>query len=163
MLIAARALLGVAGATLAPSTLSLLRTMFADPRQRTLAIAVWISSFQAGGAVGPLLGGTLLEWFWWGSVFLLAVPVMALLLLLGPILLPEFRNPDAGRLDLVSAALSVVAVLAVIYGLKQVAQDGLERWSLLSILAGLAIGMVFLRRQRTLADPLIDLRLFSNA
>src|SRR6266542_4226983 len=119
MLIAARALLGVAGATVAPSTLSLIRNMFLDPRQRTVAISVWITSFSVGGAIGPLAGGVLLEWFWWGSVFLLAVPVMALLLVLGPILLPEFRDPQAGRLDLVSAGMSRVAVLAVVWGLKQ--------------------------------------------
>jgi DHA2 family multidrug resistance protein-like MFS transporter len=122
LLIAARALLGLAGATLAPSTLSLLRTMFPDPRQRSVAIAVWISSFSAGGAVGPLLGGVMLELFWWGSVFLLAVPVMALLLGLGPLLLPEYRNLAAGRLDLPSAAMSLAAVLLAIYGLKQVAR-----------------------------------------
>src|SRR5687767_3051357 len=90
MLIVSRALLGISGATIAPSTLSLIRNMFHDPRQRTLAIGVWISSFSAGAAIGPLLGGVLLEYFWWGSVFLLAVPVMAILLVLGPILLPEF-------------------------------------------------------------------------
>src|SRR5215213_2460128 len=106
MLIASRALLGVAGATLAPSTLSLIRTMFLDPHQRTVAIGVWITSFSAGAVIGPPLGGVLLEFFWWGSVFLLALPVMALLLVLGPILLPEYRDPEAGRLDLVSAALS---------------------------------------------------------
>jgi DHA2 family multidrug resistance protein-like MFS transporter len=159
-LIAARALLGVAGATLAPSTLSLIRSMFADPRQRTLAISIWISSFSAGGAVGPLLGGVLLEWFWWGSVFLPAVPVMALLLLLGPILLPEYRDPEPGRLDLISAGMSLVAVLAVIYGLKQLAQDGPSWPPAVSIAAGLAIGVVFVRRQQTLDDPLLDLRLF---
>jgi DHA2 family multidrug resistance protein-like MFS transporter len=102
LLIAARALLGVAGATLAPSTLSLIRNMFLDPRQRTLAISVWITSFSVGGAIGPLLGGVLLEWFWWGSVFLLAVPVMALLLVVGPLLLPEYRDPHPG--DWTSAA-----------------------------------------------------------
>jgi MFS transporter, DHA2 family, multidrug resistance protein len=161
MLIAARALLGVAGATLAPSTLSLIRNMFADPRQRTVAIAVWISSFSAGGAIGPLAGGVLLEWFWWGSVFLLAVPVMAMLLALGPFLLPEFRDPAAGRPDPLSAVLSLAAVLPVIYGLKQLAQDGLG-WPALSIVAGPVLGMVFVRRQQRLADPLLDLRLFAN-
>src|SRR3712207_3956733 len=85
MLIAGRALLGVAGATLAPSTLSLIRNMFQDDDQRTLAIGIWATSFSAGAAIGPLAGGLLLEFFWWGSVFLLAVPVMALLLLVGPV------------------------------------------------------------------------------
>ena len=163
MLIAARALLGVAGATVAPSTLSLIRNMFADPRQRTVAVSVWITSFSVGGAIGPLLGGILLEWFWWGSVFLLAVPVMALLLVLGPLLLPEFRDPGAGRLDLLSAALSVAAVLAVIYGLKQVTRDGLEWLPAVSIVVGLGAGVAFVRRQRRLADPLLDLRLFRSA
>ena len=163
MLIAARALLGLAGATVAPSTLSLIRNMFADPRQRTVAVSVWITSFSVGGAIGPLLGGVLLEWFWWGSVFLLAVPVMALLLVLGPLLLPEFRDPRAGRLDLVSAALSVVAVLAVIFGLKQLARDGLGWLPASSVVAGLAAGAVFVRRQQRLADPLLDLRLFRSA
>jgi DHA2 family multidrug resistance protein-like MFS transporter len=160
MLIAARALLGIAGATLAPSTLSLIRNMFHDPQQRTFAIGVWATSFSTGAAIGPLAGGFLLEFFWWGSVFLLAVPVMALLLVLGPALLPEFRDPDAGRLDLFSAALSLAAVLAVIYGLKQFAQDGAGWLPALSVAAGLAVGIAFVRRQRTLADPLIDLQLF---
>ena len=115
MLIAMRALLGVAGATLAPSTLSLIRNMFHDPQQRQFAIGIWIASFSLGGAIGPLIGGAMLEFFWWGSVFLIGVPVMALLLVLGPRLLPESRDPDAGRLDLASAALSLGAVLAVSY------------------------------------------------
>jgi MFS transporter, DHA2 family, multidrug resistance protein len=160
MLIASRALLGVAAATLAPSTLSLIRNMFLDPAQRTFAIGIWATSFSVGAAIGPLLGGVLLEFFWWGSVFLLAVPVMALLLVLGPMLLPEFRDPGAGRLDLISAGLSLVAVLAVIFGLKRIAQDGLEWLSAFSMLAGVAVGFVFVRRQRTLAHPLIDLQLF---
>jgi MFS transporter, DHA2 family, multidrug resistance protein len=160
MLIATRALLGIAGATLAPSTLSLIRNMFLDSDQRTFAIGVWATSFSAGAAIGPLAGGFLLEHFWWGSVFLLAVPVMALLLVLGPLLLPEFRDPQAGRLDLTSAALSLAAVLAVIYGLKQVAQDGLDWLPVLSVAAGVAAGAAFARRQRELADPLIDLGLF---
>jgi DHA2 family multidrug resistance protein-like MFS transporter len=160
-LIAARALLGVAGATLAPSTLSLLRGMFADPRQRTVAIGIWIACFSAGGAVGPLVGGLLLARYWWGSVFLLAVPVMALLLLLGPSLLPEYRDPEAGRLDLVSAGMSLAAVLAVIYGLKQLAEDGPGPGPAVAVVAGLAVGAAFVRRQRRLADPLLDLQMFS--
>jgi MFS transporter, DHA2 family, multidrug resistance protein len=114
---------------------------------------VWITSFAVGGAVGPLVGGVLLEWFWWGSVFLLAVPVMALLLVLGPRLLPEFRDPAAGRLDLGSAALSLVAVLAAIYGLKQLAQDGPGWLAVGCMLVGLLVGVGFVRRQRRLADP----------
>jgi DHA2 family multidrug resistance protein-like MFS transporter len=160
MLIATRALLGVAGATLAPSTLSLIRNMFLDPRQRTVAISIWITSFSVGGAIGPLLGGLVLEFFWWGAVFLLAVPVMALLLILGPRFLPEYRAPEAGRLDLTSAALALAAVLALIFGLKQIAQDGVSVVAVMFIVAGLALGVVFQRRQLKLADPFIDLQLF---
>ena len=160
MLIAARALLGVAGATLAPSTLSLIRNMFQDPGQRTFAIGVWITSFSTGAAIGPLIGGLLLEHFWWGSVFLPALPVMGLLLVVGPRLLPEYRDPGAGGLDLISAAVALVAVLATIYGLKRIAQDGAGWIAALSIVAGLAVGAGFVRRQQRLADPLIDLRLF---
>jgi MFS transporter, DHA2 family, multidrug resistance protein len=160
MLIATRALLGLAGATLAPSTMSLIRNMFLDPKQRAVAIGVWISSFSAGAVIGPPLGGFLLEYFWWGSVFLVSVPMMALLLVLGPILLPEFRDPNAGRPDVLSAILSVAAVLGVIYGLKQIAAHGVGWLPGFSIAAGLALAAVFVRRQRTLADPLIDLGLF---
>jgi DHA2 family multidrug resistance protein-like MFS transporter len=162
MLIGSRALLGLAGATLAPSTLSLIRSMFLDDRQRTTAIGIWIASFSAGGAIGPLVGGLVLEHFWWGSVFLLAVPVMALLLVLGPRLLPEFRDPDAGRLDLISAGLSMAAVLLTIYGLKLMAQDGVGSVPVALIVLGLVIGGLFVRRQQTLAEPLIDLRLFRS-
>jgi MFS transporter, DHA2 family, multidrug resistance protein len=160
MLIASRALLGIAGATLMPSTLALIRTMFLDPAQRSVAIGIWISGFSAGSAIGPLIGGALLEYFWWGSAFLLGVPVMLLLLLLGPLLLPEARDPNAGRLDLTSAGLSLASVLLMIYGVKQIAQDGLDTLPVLVILAGLALGVVFVRRQSTLPDPLLDLRLF---
>src|SRR5688572_7179148 len=125
MLIAARALLGIAGATLMPSTMSLIRNMFLDPRQRTAAIGIWVSGFSVGSAVGPLIGGLLLENFWWGSVFLLGVPVMGVLLIAGPLLLPEYKDPNPGRFDILSAALSLAAVLTTIYGLKQFAEFGL--------------------------------------
>jgi MFS transporter, DHA2 family, multidrug resistance protein len=160
MLIVSRALLGIAGATLAPSTLSLIRSMFHDAKQRTTAIGVWITAFAVGAVIGPPIGGVLLEYFWWGSVFLLAVPVMLLLLAIGPILLPEFRDPDAGRIDYVSAVLSLGAVLAIIYGLKRVALDGAEPVQVLSIIVGVALGAVFVYRQLHLANPLVDPKLF---
>ncbi|WP_435874828.1 MFS transporter [Nonomuraea dietziae] len=162
MLIAARALLGVAGATIAPSTLALISNMFTDPRQRATAISVWLVCFMSGAVVGPLVGGLLLEHFWWGAVFLLGVPVMALLLALGPALLPEYRDTTAGRLDLASVALSLAAILPVIYGLKELAKDGLRVAPLLAIGLGLAFGSAFVRRQRLLPDPLLDLRLFAG-
>ena len=160
MLIAARAVLGLAAATLAPSTLSLLRNMFHDPRERTFAIGIWIMAFSVGGAIGPLVGGAMLHFFWWGSVFLVALPVMALLLVLGPFLLPEFKDENAGRLDLTSAVLSLIAVMAVIYGLKEAATGGASLQALAAIATGIVIGALFVRRQMQLPDPLIDLSLF---
>ena len=159
-LIAARAILGVAGATLAPSTLSLIRNMFPDPGERTTAISIWGTGFAAGGAIGPLVGGLLLAHFGWSSVFWLPVPVMVLLGLVARWLLPEFRDPGATRLDLTSAALSIAAVLAIIFGLKRLAQDGVTALALASVAAGLVVGALFVRRQRRSADPLVDLRLF---
>jgi MFS transporter, DHA2 family, multidrug resistance protein len=162
MLIASRAVLGAASATLAPSTLSLIRNMFLDARERTVAVGVWIASFSAGGALGPLLGGLLLEHFWWGSVFLINIPVMLLLLAVGPRLLPEYRDPNPGRLDVTSALLSLVAVLAVIYGIKRVTEGG-QVWVPLAAMAlGSAIGIMFIKRQKTLKDPLVDLSLFKS-
>jgi DHA2 family multidrug resistance protein-like MFS transporter len=162
MLIASRALLGLAGATLAPSTLALIFHMFSDPRERSIAVGVWISAFSAGSAVGPVLGGVLLEFFWWGSVFLLALPVMGALLVLGPRVLPEYRDPNAGRLDPLSAIMAIAAVLALIYGLKQLAQDGLGMLPVAAVLAGLVVGAAWLRRQQRLEDPMIDVRLFHS-
>jgi DHA2 family multidrug resistance protein-like MFS transporter len=162
MLIAMRAVLGIAGATLAPSTLSLIRNMFGDSRERTVAIGVWISSYSVGGALGPVLGGALLEYFWWGSAFLVSVPVMALLLLVGPVLLPEYRDPKAGRLDLASAALSLLAILSIIDGVKRFAAGGTAWLAALTLLFGLALGWVFVRRQTRLAEPMIDPRLFGS-
>jgi DHA2 family multidrug resistance protein-like MFS transporter len=162
MLIATRALLGIAGATLAPSTLSLIRNMFHDENQRTFAIGIWATSYSVGGAIGPFLGGLMLQQFWWGSVFLLGVPVMLLLLIVGPKLLPEFRDPNAGRLDIVSAVMSLCAVLAIIYGLKLIAQDGPGWLPFIAIVAGVIAGLLFLGRQKKSKDPLIDLALFGS-
>lgn len=161
MLIATRALLGVAGATLMPSTLALIRNMFHDPAQRTTAISLWMLGFMVGGAIGPLAGGALLEWSDWRAVFLVAVPVMVVLVAAGPALLPEYRDPHPGRLDVFSAVLSLVAVLAIIYAVKRVAEHGLGPVSGAVAAGGLAVGALFVARQRRLADPLIDLRLFA--
>jgi DHA2 family multidrug resistance protein-like MFS transporter len=161
-LIAARALMGVAGATLMPSTLSLATSMFTDARQRAVAIGVIVASVSGGTAIGPLAGGWLLDHFWWGSTFLLAVPVMVVLLALGPWLVPEHRDVGAGRLDVASALLSLAAVLSIVYGLKQIAVDGLTAPSVAAVVVGLALAWVFVRRQRGLADPFVDLRLFRD-
>jgi MFS transporter, DHA2 family, multidrug resistance protein len=159
MLIAARAMLGIAGSTLAPSALALIGTMFQDARQRTLAVGVWVTSLSAGGAVGPMLGGLLLQFFWWGSVFLLGVPVMLLLLAIARRLLPEYRDLGAGRIDVPSVALSLATLLPVVYGLKQTVQRGPGWLPALSIIVGLVGGTLFVRRQCRLADPLFDVRL----
>ncbi|GAF44407.1 MULTISPECIES: MFS transporter [Rhodococcus] len=162
MLIAARALLGIAGATLAPSTLGLISTMFRDARQRSVAIGLWMIGFMGGAAAGPVVGGFMLEHFWWGSVFLLGVPAMVLLLVLGPILLPEERDPAAGRVDLTSVALSLAAILPAVFGLKEFATHGWAATSGLAVVVGVAFGWVFVRRQQRLDDPLVDLSLFRN-
>ena len=158
MLIAMRALLGLAGATLAPTTLALLRQMFRDSAERTTAVTVWVASFTAGGALGPVIAGSLLHNFWWGSVFLVGVPLMILLLIFGPILLPEYRNRRAEPVDFTSAILSLMAVLATIYGLKQIATHVVGGIPILSIIFGFALGVLFIRRQARLDRPMIDLR-----
>ena len=162
MLIVARALMGIAGATLLPSTLSLVAHMFTDPKQFGTAMAAWTAAFMAGVALGPVVGGAMLATAWWGSVFLLALPVMAVLLATAPKLLPEFRSPEAGRLDLVSVVLSLAAALPVIYGLKELARTGWAATSVLAVVVGVGFGVAFVRRQKTLASPLLDVRLFAN-
>ncbi|MCI4061601.1 MFS transporter [Micromonospora sp. R77] len=160
VLILARALLGIGGATLMPSTLGLIRNMFRDDKQRGTAIAIWTAAMTGGIAVGPVLSGFLLEHFWWGAIFLINIPAMALLLILGPILLPEFRTPRAGGFDLVSSLLSLATVLPVIYGIKELARDGFAPLPAAGILGGLVVGAVFVHRQRTRPDPMIDVALF---
>ncbi|WP_406200247.1 MFS transporter [Kitasatospora sp. NBC_01560] len=159
-LIAARAVLGAAGATVMPSTLALIRNMFHDAKQRQIALSAWGGVLTAGATLGPVAGGLLLDHFWWGSAFLIAVPVMALLLIAAPVLLPEYRSPQRGRFDLPGAALSLAAVLPLVYGVKTLAVEG---WSLLPALAvpvGLLFAAGFVLRQRTAAAPLLDLGLF---
>ena len=162
MLIASRAAMGLAGATIAPSTLSLIFAMFQDQRQRSTAIGMWVAAYSAGGAVGPILGGILLELSWWGSVFLLGVPVMLLLILIGPRMLPEYRAPNTRRIDVLSAAMSLVAILSIVFGIKEMAQNGIGPIPLIAIFAGLVIGAIFVRRQLSLDDPIIDVRLFRS-
>jgi MFS transporter, DHA2 family, multidrug resistance protein len=161
-LIAARALMGLAGAALLPSTVALITSMFRDPAQRTQAIGVWASSFSAGLALGPLVGGGLLEHFWWGSVFLVNVLVMALVLILGPVLLPEFRDRSAGRMDLTSATLALATVVLTIYGIKEAAKDGLDSTTVMAVAVGVVAGVAFARRQQRLTDPLVELSLFRS-
>jgi DHA2 family multidrug resistance protein-like MFS transporter len=159
-LIAARALLGIAGATVAPSTLSLIVNLFENEGERNRAIGVWGTAFALGGLVGPLIGGLLLQYFHWGSVFLINIPVMLALLIAGPLLLPEYKNAEGARIDLLSVIFSLAAVLPVIYGLKHMAAYGFEADQAVALAIGLAFGFAFIRRQKTLAHPLIDLQLF---
>ena len=163
MLIVARAVLGIAGAAVAPSTLSLITNLFADPKQRASAIGVWAGCFTAGAIIGPVVGGAMLAHFWWGSVFLLGVPAMAILLALGPLLLPEYRNPSPGRLDFASVVLSLIAILPFVYGLKELARHGWRPLPVVAVVAGLVLAGWFARRQIRLPDPLLDLRLFRNS
>ncbi|MGJ5590932.1 MFS transporter [Micrococcus lylae] len=160
-LILARALLGIGGATLMPSTLGLIRTIFPDRTERRTAIAVWATAFSGGAALGPVVGGALLEHFWWGSVFLMNVPVMAAFLLLAPFLLPESKDPHPGPFDPLSALLSIVGLIGVVYALKTAAKS--PDWT---VLVGLAAGGAaltwFILRQRRLANPMIDVSLFGN-
>ncbi|MFG2693146.1 MFS transporter [Kitasatospora sp. NPDC048407] len=166
MLTVVRALLGVAGATLAPSTLSLITNMFRDERARGRAIAIWATGQFAGGALGPVLAGVLLQHFWWGSVFLIAVPPMLLLLIAGPALLPEFRSDRAGRLDPAGVGLSLAAMMLLVYGIKQLAVDGISggasAWPAVAPVVGAVLGMLFVRRQLRVDSPLLDLRLLRS-
>lgn len=161
-LIGSRALLGVAGAALTPSTLALITTIFRNDQQRATAIGIWAGAFTAGAIIGPILGGALLEHFWWGSVLLIGAPAMVLLLVTGPFVLPEFRDTTAGRVDVPSVALSLLAIMPAVYGLKGLATDGWGTVPLLALAGGGAIGIVFVRRQLRLPDPLLDVALFTG-
>ncbi|MDO4888674.1 MAG: MFS transporter [Actinomycetaceae bacterium] len=160
VLIGARLLLGFAGATIMPSTLSLSRNIFADPVERTRAIAIWSAAAASGAALGPLVGGVLLENFWWGSVFLINLPIMALVLGFGAWLLPEFRNPSPGRFDLVSSGLSMLAIIPFVYAIKQVSGGEFGLGVVVAIGASVLGGILFMRRQRRTDSPMIEVDLF---
>lgn len=162
MLIAARVLLGIGGATLMPSTLALVRNLFQDDRQRGQAIAIWSGAMTGGIALGSVLSGVMLGHFWWGSVFLINVPAMLLLLALVPVLVPEFKDAAPGRFDLLSVPLSMAAVLPVVYGLKEIAAEGFEARYAACLAAGLVFGYLFVRRQRTRDDALVSRALFTR-
>ncbi|KXP12377.1 MFS transporter [Tsukamurella pulmonis] len=161
-LIAARAGLGFFGAMLMPSTLSLLRNIFTDPQQRRLAIAVWASCFAGGAALGPIVGGFLLEHYWWGSVFLMAVPVLIPLLILAPIFVPESRDPNPGRIDPVSIVLSLLALTPIVYAVKTLAKGGDPAVVAGALAVGVTATVLFLRRQLQRPDPMLDVRLFAD-
>ncbi|MFE7845158.1 MFS transporter [Microbacterium sp. NPDC057407] len=160
LLIAARAGMGVFGAMLMPSTLSLLRSIFTDRDQRRLAIAIWAAGFSAGAALGPIVGGVLLEHFAWGSVFLMSVPVLLPLLVLAPILVPESRDPRPGRIDPVSIVLSLAALVPVVYAIKELAVHGPGGPAVPLFVVGIAFGALFVRRQLRSETPMLDMALF---
>ncbi|RJL30122.1 MFS transporter [Bailinhaonella thermotolerans] len=162
LLIAARAVMGIGAAAIMPSTLSLISNMFKNDRQRGTAIGLWAASISAGVAIGPLVGGLLLESFWWGAALLVGVPVMALVLIFAPMLVPEYQPPRAGGLDPFSIVLSIATLLPLVYGVKEMAKSGVGAVSVLTILLGLAMGALFVRRQLRLENPLLDMRLFAN-
>lgn len=162
LLIAARALMGFFGAMLMPSTLSLIRNIFTDAAERRLAIAIWAAGFSGGAALGPVVGGLLLEYFYWGSVFLLAVPVMLPLLIFGPLLIPESKDPNPGPLDPVSGLLALGTMTPLIFGIKELATAGFSLPAAASIAASIALGITFVRRQVNRDNPMLDVRLFKR-
>ncbi|WP_285727926.1 MFS transporter [Psychromicrobium xiongbiense] len=161
-LIAARAAMGFFGAMLMPSTLSLIRNIFRNPAQRRLAVAIWAAAFSGGAALGPIVGGFLLEHFWWGSVFLLAVPVLIPLLILGPMVITESRDPAPGRIDPVSIGLSFLAMVPLVLAIKSFSAEGWGAGVALEASVGLLALALFIRRQLRRSNPMLDVRLFSN-
>ncbi|BBZ30690.1 MFS transporter [Mycolicibacterium madagascariense] len=162
-LVAARALLGVFGAMLMPSTLSLIRNIFLDASARRLAIALWASCFTAGSALGPIVGGALLQHFHWGAVFLIAVPILLPLLVLAPRLVPESRDPHPGPVDPLSVLLTLTTMLPVVWAIKSAAHDGISWLAVAALLVGIVSGVSFVRRQRRSATPMLDVELFRCA
>lgn len=163
ILIAARALMGIGGATLLPSSLSLIANMFPDARERGRAIGVWTAAFAGGSAVGPVIGGVLLHHFWWGVVFLINVPVLAALFVFGPRLIPEYRAATNDPFDVVGVVLSMAGILPLVYAVKTVASEGATTGVVVAGVVGAALLVTFLLHQRRVTSPLLDLKLFGNA
>ncbi|BCJ61761.1 MFS transporter [Micromonospora endophytica] len=161
MLIAARAFLGVGGAIMMPSTLSLVRNMFLDRQQRRYAMAAWAAMASVGAAVGPIVGGWVIETFSWQAAFLMNIPVMLLLLILGPLLLPESRNPELHKIDILSVVLSFVGMIGVVYAIKTLTGGKDIALGIAALVVGLTAIALFVRRQLTLPAPLMDVRLFT--
>ncbi|MDJ0316980.1 MULTISPECIES: MFS transporter [Arthrobacter] len=161
-LIGYRALLGLFGAMLMPSTLSLIRNVFLHPGQRRTAIAVWAAGFSGGAALGPIVGGFILEHFWWGAVFLMSVPVLIPLLVLAPIFVPESKDPNPGKIDVVSILLTFGAMVPTIFGIKELAQSGFSTLNVALIVLGVGLGVLFVRRQLRRKNPMMDVTLFTN-
>lgn len=160
MLIAARAVLGLAGATIMPSTLSLIRNMFLDRDQRRFAVAVWGAVAAAGAAAGPVVGGWIIEHFSWHAAFLMNIPVMAVLLVLAPFFIPESRNPGHTGVDVLSSVQSLVAMLTLVFAIKSFAEGTNFPLAYLALAVGLVAGTFFVRRQLRLPHPMINVRLF---
>jgi MFS transporter, DHA2 family, multidrug resistance protein len=162
LLIVARALLGLAGATLMPSTLALIRELFPDEGERQKAIAIWMTTFSASVAIGPVLGGFVIDQFWWGAVFLFPVPFLIVFAIMSHRLLPEHRSERKAPIDLLSAALIAATMLGIAYGIKAVAAGNLDVQSLVIFVLAVVAGVVALRRQFRSKHPLIEPTLLTN-
>ncbi|KUL52330.1 hypothetical protein ADL22_05170 [Streptomyces sp. NRRL F-4489] len=162
VLILARAVLGVGSACIIPSTLALISHVFTDARQRARAIAMWVTALSTGIALGPVVSGVMLQYFWWGSVFLIGVPVMLATLVVTPFAVPEYRDPAARKLDTAGMPLLLLTLLPLVFAIKRLGEHGPDAWMLLSLTAAVVFGVLFVRRQQRLANPLLELRLFRD-
>ncbi len=161
-LIVGRAMLGFFGAMLMPSTLALISTLFKNREQRRFAVAIWATTLTVGSAIGPVIGGVLLQYFDWTSIFLIAVPVLVPLLIFGPILLPESDKKNTGVIDFYSVLLSIIAMAGIVYAIKQFASHGFGISVILEFAIGFIAGILFVRRQKKLSIPFMDISLFNN-
>ena len=162
LVIAARGVMGLAGSAILPTSMALLGGLFPEEKSRIQAMGLMMTVFLGGMAIAPFVGGVLLAHFWWGSVFLMSVPVMAVTVAVVPRVVPESKAETPAPLDLTSAALSVVAVLSLVFALKRAVNTGFDSLVVVAAVVGIAVGVVFLRRQTRLADPLLDLELIAH-